>query len=139
MLALRRLNTILDDAFTTWPFAVDGSAPTAAWVPAVDVTEDTDGVQIGIELPGVRPEEVNISLENGVLTIRGEKKQVRDARGDQLRRFERRYGSFERGFTLPTTVDVERIAARFEHGVLTVTLPRAEQAKPRRIEITTQA
>lgn len=137
--ALRRLNSILDDAFNLWPYAAEGGAITSAWVPAVDVTEDKEGVRITAELPGVRPDDVKISLENSLLTIRGEKKQVSEEKTDRTHRYERQYGAFERSFSLPSTVDVEKIEARFEHGVLTVTLPKAEKAKPRQIEIKAQA
>ena len=132
---LRRLNSFLDEAFHTWPFAPDGTSVTAQWVPAVDVYEDRDSVRIVAELPGVTPGDVKISIENQTLTIRGEKTQVVEEKNDRVHRSERSYGFFERSFSLPNTVDVDKTEARFENGVLTVVIPRAEEAKPRIVEI----
>lgn len=132
---LRRLNSFLDEAFAGWPFAPEGTSVTAQWIPAVDVFEDKDAVRIVAELPGVRPEDVKITVENNVLSIRGEKKQVAEEQSERVHRYERSYGSFERTFSLPTTMDADRIQAEFENGVLTVVIPRAEKARPRTIEI----
>lgn len=133
---LRRLNQVLDAAFTGWPFATEsGDLVTSAWVPPTDIFEDADGLKIMLELPGLRPEDVKLTVENLTLTIRGEKKQVAEEQTTKVHRYERSYGAFERSFALPNTVDVERVAAKFEHGVLTVTLPKAEKAKPRAIEV----
>ena len=133
---LRRLNQVLDAAFTGWPFATEsGDLVTSAWVPPTDIFEDADGLKIMLELPGLRPEDVKLTVENLTLTIRGEKKQVAEEQTTKVHRYERSYGAFERSFALPNTVDVERVAAKFEHGVLTVTLPKAEKAKPKTIEV----
>jgi HSP20 family protein len=104
-------------------------------VPATDIFEDGEGIKISIELPGLRPEDVKLTIENDTLTIRGEKKQVAEEKTTKVHRYERTYGSFERSFTLPNTVDADRVIARFEDGVLTVTLPKAERAKPREIAV----
>ena len=90
------------------------------------------------ELPGVKQEDLKISLENQVLTLRGEKKQVAEENTERVHRYERSYGAFERTFSLPSTVDAERIEANFADGLLTVTLPKAERARPRQIEIRTR-
>ncbi len=133
---LRRLNQVLDAAFTGWPFATEsGDLVTSAWVPPTDIFEDAEGLKILVELPGLRPEDVKLTVENLTLTIRGEKKQVAEEQTTKVHRYERSYGAFERSFALPNTVDVERVIAKFEHGVLTVTLPKAEKAKPRAIEV----
>lgn len=137
--ALRRLNSMLDDAFATWPVPGENGSVTSAWLPAVDVTENKEGVRISVELPGVKPEDVKLSVENGVLTIRGEKRATHEEKTDRVHRYERQYGSFERTFALPSTVDVDRVEARYDHGVLTVDLPKAEKAKPKQIEIKAQA
>lgn len=133
---LRRLNDMLDAAFQGFPFGADltNGAP-QAWFPPTDVVEDADGVRISLELPGIKPEAVEVSVENRMLTIKGEKTQVTEQNTQRLHRYERSYGRFERSFQLPETVDVDHISAHAEHGVLTLTLPRAEQAKPRKIEI----
>jgi HSP20 family protein len=99
------------------------------------VFEDKDAVKIVAEVPGVPPEDVKISLENNVLTIRGEKKQQAEERNERVHRYERTYGSFERSFALPRTVDPEKIQAGYQNGVLTVSVPKAEKARPREIPI----
>ena len=114
---------------------LNGDTAEATWVPPVDISEDTDGIRILAEVPGVKPEDVKISLENNVLTIKGSKQQLTEERNERVHRYERTYGSFERSFTLPATVDAGHIKATYEHGVLTVTLPKAEKAKPRQIEV----
>lgn len=137
--ALRRLNSMLDDAFANWPTLGENGSVTSAWVPAVDISENKEGVRITVELPGVQPADVKLSVENSVLTVRGEKRSLHEEKTDRLHRYERQYGSFERTFSLPSTVDVERIEARYDNGVLTVELPKAEKAKPKTIEIKAQA
>lgn len=133
---LRRLNQVLDAALTGWPFSTEaGDLVTSAWVPPTDVFEDAEGLKIVAELPGLTREDVKLTVENHTLTIRGEKKQVAEEKSTRVHRYERSYGAFERSFTLPNTVDMARVEAKFEHGVLTVTLPKAEQAKPRTIEV----
>ena len=128
---LTRLNRMMDEALNGW----DGEAVGSAWTPSCDVREDKEHLTIALDLPGVKPEDVKISLENQVLTIRGEKRQAAEQTDERWHRYERSYGSFERSFTLPTTVDAERIQANVEHGVLTVTLPKVERAKPREIPV----
>jgi len=136
--SLRRLNSVLDEAFSTWPLQQDESgAITSAWYPAVDVFEDKDAVKIVAELPGVKPQDVKLSLESNTLTIRGEKKQQAEERSERVHRYERSYGSFERAFVLPSTVDGEKISADYRDGVLTVTVPKAERARPREIPVRT--
>ena len=108
---------------------------TAAWVPPVDVLEEKDGIRIMAELPGVKPEDVNISLEGNVLTIHGTKQQLAEEHTERVHRYERAYGAFERTFTLPATVDANAIKAQYQNGVLTVTLPKEEKAKPRQIPV----
>jgi HSP20 family protein len=136
MASLRRLNTILDDAFSSWPFqSQENGSLTSSWIPACDVFEDQDAVKIVAEVPGVRPEDVKISLENNLLTIRGEKRQQAEEKTERVHRYERSYGSFERAFSLPTTVDPDKIAATYTNGILTVTIPKAERARPREIPV----
>ena len=136
MTSLRRLNSVLDEAFNSWPFqSGENGALTSSWIPACDVFEDKDAVKIVAEVPGVRPEDVKISLENNLLTIRGEKQQQAEEKSERVHRYERSYGTFERTFSLPTTVDADRIAANYEHGILTVSIPKAERARPREIPV----
>jgi HSP20 family protein len=115
----------------------DPGAATDLW-PSVDIVEDEKDFVVNVELPGVRREDVKITVNEGVLTVKGEKKQDREIKEDQYRRLERAFGAFERSFTLPTSVQSEKIGANFNHGVLTITIPKAEQAKSREIEVRVQ-
>jgi HSP20 family protein len=136
MTGLRRLNSVLDEAFSSWPFqAEESGALTSAWLPACDVFENKDAVKIVAEVPGVSPEDVKLSLESNLLTIRGEKKQQAEEKNERVHRYERSYGTFERTFSLPTTVDPEKIVANYANGILTVTIPKVERARPREIPV----
>lgn len=107
-----------------------------AWGPNVDIAENSDGFEIHAELPGMKEADVNITLDNNVLTISGEKKQeVKDEQNGSYCRIERSYGRFERSFSLPNTIKAEAVRAAFEDGVLRISLPKAEQAKSRKIAI----
>lgn len=132
-----RLNRLFEEAFRGWPVTTqdDGGSLVGQWVPPVDVFEDKDAVQIMAELPGVKPDDVKISLENNVLTVRGEKREVAEEKTDRVHRYERYYGVFERSFTVPSTVDADHIKASYDLGVLTVRLPKVERAKPREVKI----
>jgi HSP20 family protein len=99
------------------------------------VFEDKDAVKIVAEVPGVNPEDVKISLENNILTLRGEKKQQAEEKSERVHRYERTYGTFERSFSLPSSVDPDRIAANYANGILTVSIPKAERARPREIPV----
>lgn len=135
LFGLQRLNRILDEAFSGAGFPEQGSVITSTLFAPTDVSEDEDALQISMELPGVDPDDVRLSLENNVLTIRGEKKQQFDENNERVHRFERVYGVFERTFVLPNTVDPDRIDARFDNGVLIVRIPKAERARPREIRV----
>ena len=121
----REISNILDD----------GSFGTSVWTPAVDVAENENEVQVKVELPGVSKDDVKITMQENILTIRGEKKQDKETKNTEYHRVERSYGSFQRSFTLPTSVKHDKIEASYNDGVLTVTLPKAEEAKPKQIEV----
>ena len=106
-----------------------------AWSPQVDIFENKNEIVLEAELAGMKPEDVEISIENNVLTIHGERKFEKNDESDNFHRVERSYGSFTRSFTLPPTVSSENANAEFENGVLRLTLAKREEAKPRRIEI----
>lgn len=108
---------------------------TRAWVPPVDIQENGDAYLFHAELPGMSKEDIHITLENSVLRLSGERKFEKDAKKENYHRVERTYGTFTRTFTLPTQVDSEKVQAAFENGILTITVPKAEVAKPRRIAI----
>jgi len=129
-----RVNRLLSDTLGSFDWQLRDSA-TAAWVPPVDILEEADAIRIMAEVPGIDPRAVKISVEGNVLTIHGTKQQIAEERTERVHRYERTYGAFERTFTLPATVDANNIKAGYEHGVLTVTLPKVEQAKPRQIAV----
>jgi HSP20 family protein len=137
--ATNQLNRMLNDTVGGWPFTTEDSPLIGAWVPPVDIRETKDHVQIVAEVPGVKPEDVRISMENNVLTIRGERLRVEEQEGEKVHRHERNYGAFERSFSVPNSVDAERISAGYEAGLLSVTLPKAERAKPRTINVAVQS
>ncbi len=111
------------------------AAVTADWIPAVDIREDQDRYVLRADLPGVDPKDIEITMENGVLTIRGERSESNEENRDGYRRVERISGRFFRRFTLPDTADAEKIAANGKHGVLEVTIPKHAKVQPRRISV----
>jgi HSP20 family protein len=106
-----------------------------AWTPSVDIFENQDKIILEAELAGMKPEEVDISIENNVITLKGERKFEKTEDKDNYHRVERSYGSFVRSFTLPRTVVSDEAEANFENGILSITLPKREEAKARKIEI----
>jgi len=121
------------DRFLHGGTADDGFA--SSWLPAVDIVEHETEYLVNIELPGVKKDDVSISVANDVLTIRGEKKQEKETKEKSHYRTERVYGSFQRSFTLPTSVKSDKIEAYYDNGILTITLPKLEEAKPKQIEV----
>ena len=105
------------------------------WSPEVDVEETDDRYLFHVELSGVKPEDISVSVEDGVLTLAGERRFYDEKEAEGFRRVERRFGSFHRAMRLPTKVDPEAIEARYSNGVLDVTVPKAEETKPHRIEV----
>ncbi|HLH52174.1 MAG TPA: Hsp20/alpha crystallin family protein [Verrucomicrobiae bacterium] len=108
----------------------------SGWNPAFDVYEDKDNLYVRAELAGMRKEDIDISLHNGSLSISGERKADESLKEAEVYRAERFFGRFQRTITLPTPVSVNKIKAQYKDGVLTVTLPKAEEAKPRHIDVT---
>lgn len=106
------------------------------WAPGVDVVETKDEVVVRAEVPGMTKEDISVTLQDNVLTLRGEKKQEQAENGATYHRVERMYGSFVRSFTLPTVVQADKVKAAYKDGVLTITLPKAEEVKPKEISIT---
>jgi HSP20 family protein len=115
--------------------ATGGEAGARAWAPALDIAERNDAFVVTVEVPGIKPEELNITVENGALTISGERRFESETKEQQYHRIERRYGAFRRSITLPNRVKADAIAASFEDGLLRVVVPKAEEAKPKRIEV----
>jgi HSP20 family protein len=110
----------------------------AQWTPLVDISEDNNEYLVKAELPELKKEEVKVSVENGELTISGERKSEKEEKGKKFHRIERSYGSFLRSFTLPETVNADKVSAEFKDGVLSVHLPKDEKAKPKSIEVKVQ-
>jgi HSP20 family protein len=110
-------------------------AATTAWAPAVDISERKDAYLVTVELPGLKPEDLEITMEDGLLTIQGERQFTAESSEQQFHRVERRYGTFRRSITLPAHVLAEQIQASFEDGVLQILVPKAEEAKPKRIQV----
>ena len=106
-----------------------------SWAPAVDIYEKDGNIVLKAELPGVDPKDVDVRVENNLLTLRGERKFDTEVKRDNYHRVERSYGSFSRSFTLPNVVDTQNIKAEYRDGVLHMTLPKREEAKPRQIQI----
>jgi len=107
----------------------------ATWTPAVDIYETTDTIVMKAELPGVTREDIQIQIHDNTLVLRGERRFAKDVQEENYLRIERAYGSFHRSFTLPATVRQDNIRAVFRDGVLELTLPKAEESKPKRISI----
>jgi HSP20 family protein len=107
------------------------------WVPAMDVSETGEQVVVKAEVPGIDAKEIEITLSGDVLTIKGEKKSEREEKQENYHLVERSYGSFARSLTLPAAVDANRIEAKYDKGVLTITCPKKEEVKPKAIEIKT--
>ncbi len=126
-----RWSSLFDDFFGSSPMGSENGTA----VPALDVTEDENAVTVTAELPGMDRKDVDLSVEDGVLTLRGEKKLAKEAKGRNYHHVERQYGSFRRSVMLPDTVDAAQSKADYKDGVLTVTISKSEDAKPRRIQI----
>ncbi len=110
-------------------------AESVGWTPACDIYEDGDEVLVRAALAGVEPKDVEIRFENGVLTLKGERKMEKEERKENYHRLEMAYGSFTRSFALPATVDPEKIRAEAKHGILVIHLPKKAEAKPKSIQV----
>lgn len=136
--AVRRLSDEMSRLFSdTLRDGEDGSnIVTSSWVPAVDIKEEPERFVIIADVPGVDPKEIEVTMEAGVLSIRGERSlETREEGGDGYRRVERRHGTFYRRFSLPDTADADKIAAKGSNGVLQVIIPKKEAVQPKRIKV----
>jgi HSP20 family protein len=134
-LGSRRNIDRLFDGFFFGPAAEERSL--ATWAPVMDVREDEDGITVSTELPGLTSDDVKVTVDDGVLSISGEKKrEIEEGKaGGDYHLVERQYGRFERSFRLPRMVDADKVTAKFENGVLNVSLPKSEKAKPKQIAV----
>jgi HSP20 family protein len=116
-------------------YAQQGSSRATAWAPALDISERKDAYLVTDELPGIEADDLEITMEDGLLTIQGERAFAQESSEQQFHRVERRYGAFRRSITLPAQVQAEQIEASFDNGVLQIVVPKAEEATPKRIQI----
>jgi len=131
-----RMNRIFEEAFRGAPRGTEEEwALGGAWAPAVDIYEHEGNLVLKAELPGIDPKDVDVQVENNVLTLRGERKFDAEVKREEYHRVERAYGTFSRSFTLPNVIDTAKIKAEFKDGLLRVTLPQREEAKPKQISI----
>jgi HSP20 family protein len=132
-----RMNRLFDESFrgATRGAGDDDWALGGSWAPAVDIYEQDGNIVLKAELPGVDPKDVDVRVENNVLTLRGERKLDNEVKRENYHRVERSYGAFSRSFTLPNVIDTEKIKAEYKDGVLRMTLPTREEAKPKQISI----
>jgi HSP20 family protein len=117
------------------PWQQNGTTSNGTWAPPVDISERKDAYLVACELPGVSASEVEIIFEDGLLTIQGERHRATEANGDKVHRAERRYGTFRRSITLPINVQADKIEASAQDGVLMVLVPKAKEARAKRIEV----
>ena len=130
-----RMNRLFEETWGGRGRRSDEDPVAASWMPAVDVRETKDALELHVELPGIDPKDVAISIEAGVLTIKGARTFEKAGEGETYHRIERAYGMFERSFTLPTNVNPEGVEARFRQGVLNLVVPKREETKPKAISI----
>ena len=123
---------VFEDAVTRMMSEPRTSRP---WSPAVDILETEEAVTVKADLPDVKTEDIDIRVENGTMTLRGSRKFEKDDKVKGYHRIERSYGDFVRSFALPPTVETDKVAAEYKNGVLTITLPKKETAKPRQVKV----
>jgi HSP20 family protein len=133
MAGQRDLDQVFKDAFR--PFYGDGELSTRTWAPPVDIFENADNIVLKAELPGVDPKDVEIRVEDNTLYLKGERKFEKEVKEENYHRVERSYGSFARSFSLPNSIDADKVVADYKDGLLTLTMPKREEAKPKTIKI----
>ena len=130
-----RINRLFEEGLVRLRPWTSEAIEDAAWSPAVDIVETENDIVLRADLPGVDPKDVDIQVENGTLTLKGERKFEKEVKNESYHRVERSYGSFARSFSLPNSISTEKVKAEFKDGLLTLTLPKREEAKPRTVKI----
>ena len=130
-----RMNQIFRNAFGNWSDTDWSLSSARGFTPAADVYEDDNSLKVRLEIPGVQADDINITLDSGVLTVRGERKLAEGEKEDNYLRVERPYGPFFRAFTLPNSVDPDTLHANYENGVLELTMSKRAEAKPKQIKV----
>jgi HSP20 family protein len=133
MTAQREFDRLFKEAFT--PHYGEGELSTRTWAPPVDIYETENDIVLKAELPGVDPKDVEVKVEDNTLYLKGERKFEKEVRNESYHRVERSYGSFARSFSLPNSISTDKVKAEFKDGLLTLTLPKREEAKPRTVKI----
>lgn len=129
-----KMNQLFEDTFSRTR-GRDEALGKGMWTPAVDIYETDDAVVVKAELPGLEKNQISVDVKDGILTLHGERKFEKEVKEENYHRIERAYGSFHRSFSLPSSVEQEKIGAKFKDGVLEVTLPKQERAKPKQIKV----
>ena len=129
-----RMNRLFQETYGTQSRS-EGEGLTSSFVPAVDIYEDEHNVTVKMEVPGIDQKDIDVRLENNTLTVRGERKFEKDEKEENFHRIERRYGSFYRAFTLPNTLDSDKVQADYDNGVLKIKLAKKAEAKPKQIKV----
>ncbi|MHA1569390.1 MAG: Hsp20/alpha crystallin family protein [Alphaproteobacteria bacterium] len=132
---LNQLRREMDRVFESSENAEGSNIATADWTPAVDIKETDTAFVITADIPGVDPKDIEVNMENGVLTIRGERKEEKEEEREGYKRIERVRGTFYRRFSLPDTADADKISAKSKNGVLEITIPKQEKVQPRKIAV----
>jgi HSP20 family protein len=131
----RRMGRVFHEAVPAYEWPGPEATTATNWQPPVDIFEEPNEIRLVAEVPGVKPEDVTISVLGNLLTIKGTKDQVAEEKAEKVHRYERTYGAFERSFTLSASIDPNKIKATYNLGLLTITLPKAETAKPHLIKV----
>jgi HSP20 family protein len=129
----RELDRLFRGAFS--PVSGETEVSTRSWAPPVDIYETEDAIVLKAELPGIDPKDVEVRVEDNTLYLKGERKYEKEVNEQNYHRIERSYGSFARSFTLPNSIDAEKVKAEYKDGLLTLTMPKREEAKPKTIKI----
>jgi HSP20 family protein len=129
------MNRLFDEFFGRVPSRFETELSRSDWSPRVDISETKDDIVVKAEIPGMKKEDIKITLQDNVLTLSGERKQEKEENDTDYYRMERFYGSFTRFFNLPTVVQADRIKASYKEGILSITLPKDEEVKPKQIPI----
>src|SRR6266567_3992760 len=130
---LNRMNRLFRESFS--PESPEEALTTTNFAPPVDIYEDEHTITLKMEVPGIDEKDIDVRIENTTLTVHGERKIEKEEKEENYRRIERQYGSFTRSFTLPPTVDAEKVQADYDKGVLKITLPKKAEAKPKQIKV----
>jgi HSP20 family protein len=133
MTTQREFDRLFKEAFN--PFFGESDLSTRTWAPPVDIYENENDIVLKAELPGVDPKDVEVRVEDNTLYLKGERKFEKEVKEENYHRVERSYGSFARSFSLPNSINAEKVKAEYKDGLLTLTLPKREEAKPKTIKI----